>query len=524
LYFLVVFLFGLPAILDKLLEYAGSSKTGPQNPIYAVIRPLLPYLIVFTLYFIINLIGSHSFIPARVLWTIFNHMLSLAPFKMYAGVQGISGYMWPGNWLWLSKYKPGWFSTDIGAANEIIGPSIQQLGERADIRMGEGYDRMTKGHDYGSGTDFDWAKARGKKNPLAATDVRGKDYGVFELKKATEKQLYEQGTQIPLVDATYKCMRGMRAWLALCGSLFYVYSGVTSVINDEIYDASDLNKELEKRMDALHNEESKYDFTLDKLNTLYESIVGKDSDLPPDVKKFIKIMNDLRDSREKITSAMSQAKKNIQSEVQTILSQMSMQQKDELQKAALEVQREIGLKNAQATREAAEIGAAATREAAETQASAFLQGAQLQAEATRDGRMESKASGVTQAQAQAQAQEEPTSRTLQPTSHLPETGALPKNLKRAIKNTQASTIASELLNAGIDISSIRTELDEKGIYYDVESQLNQLKQNSAPAPAQREGEQQGLRHRKQFQQPHSGGKKTKRSKKQKKGKRTRRNK
>ena len=107
--------------------------------------------------------------------------------------------------------------------------------------------------------------------------------------------------------------------------------------------------------------------------------------------------------------------------------------------------------------------------------------------------------------------------------------SVPADLITVINRGKPNEIANALISSGINISSIKKELEEEGLYNDVMSSLNRQQQQLQQQQSSN-GQSTSIQLSLTSAQPRrlagnrSGGKKTKRSKKQKKGKRTRRNK
>jgi len=496
--------------------------------------------------------------PLGVIVTSGSHIMS--QLRLWGIIASLFGL--PFNYA-VIKYKTGNYFSWFTEYSWLTFAPFTKIMEKYNKRMDEAYQVMTTGVNYGKGTDIDWIAAKGTKGAIDVNKHKfGVDYAKFDLKSPTVAtcangstvlkpdaqgnfDISQCGTAVP--DESYSAMMAYRAIFTSAVAGFEVFNAYYKISTDNLKSSGEIRQEVEKTLDELRKNEEQYTFTVDKLKVAFNAISGFDgSDDPPYIRKFKNMTKDfqesqakLLDAQEKIARFFENAKRNLGADVDRAqrekLQQQSMEQARTLQQEELKLKKDLAIRQADLQRELADSQKEHEKQIAAQQADLQRELAK-QAEQSRLAAATITAAGIPQTQAASLPTASP------PSSSLPEAtlgrGALTSavtfhpNLTKAIKGKNSIGIAAALLNNEIDISDIKSELDEKGIYDDVLAQYNeqlvqkQAERVAAREAAQREGDQQGPRRRLNAKKAGGafGGKKTKRSRKQKKGKHTRRNK
>jgi len=322
---------------------------------------------------------------------------------------------------------------------------------------------------------------------------------------------------------------------------FEVFNAYYKISTDNLKSSGEIRQEVEKTLGELRKNEEQYTFTVDKLKVAFNAISGFDgSDDPPYIRKFKNMTKDfqesqakLLDAQEKIARFFENAKRNLGADVDRAqrekLQQQSMEQARTLQQEELKLKKDLAIRQEELQRELADSQKEHEKQLAAQQEKVQRELAK-QAEQSRLSAAAIAAAGIPQTQAASSSPSSSSSSSSSSpssSSSSPPSVAFPlyTDLMRDIKERNSVGIATALLDNGINISSIKTELEKKGIFKAVLAQYNEqlAVRDQRPSSGHSSGIQLAETIAQQRKQARLGGK-TKRSKKQKKGKRTRRNK
>jgi len=479
--------------------------------------------------------------PLGVIVTSGSHIMS--QLRLWGIIASLFGYSF--NYAMIKYKSSGWIA--YVSSTEYSWPAFApftKIMEKYNKRMDEAYQFMTHGVNYGKGTDIDWNTAQGTKGakfdlkpPTFATCANGTTrlnpdaQGNFDISQC--------GTAVP--DESYSAMMAYRAIFTSAVAGFEVFNAYYKISTDNLKSSGEIRQEVEKTLGELRKNEEQYTFTVDKLKVAFNAISGFDgSDDPPYIRKFKNMTKDfqesqakLLDAQEKIARFFENAKRNLGADVDRAqrekLQQQSMEQARTLQQEELKLKKDLAIRQEELQRELADSQKEHEKQLAAQQEKVQRELAK-QAEQSRLSAAAIAAAGIPQTQAASSSPSSSSSSSSSSpssSSSSPPSVAFPlyTDLMRDIKERNSVGIATALLDNGINISSIKTELEKKGIFKAVLAQYNEqlAVRDQRPSSGHSSGIQLAETIAQQRKQARLGGK-TKRSKKQKKGKRTRRNK